>query len=272
LSRRPISPSTQKIYDRMLERAFGTAEPQAPYRVPATVDKWPESCRALLRAAIKHRGVCDGVDCAPALAEIPIQWQPRRVVEAPIEEELQAYEAAARKHGEGKAQLAILPLAMGLRAQELLQMKRSAVERSLKSGDLVVMRKGGEEQALPMKHARDLLVELLEAPRFVKTSLRESPLKSRNKKWDVAGEILSTGAPITQYHALHALIRRVGVEAGMGHDVHPHLLRHGCATRMARDGAPMPVIQWFLNHKNIATTMLYVHPAASDAAKYMRPF
>ncbi len=269
MAKRPLSPSTQAAYGRMLTRAFGDAEP--PYRVPVTVDAWPESCRALLRAAVKHRYGAAGIDADKVLGEIPIQWSTKKLTEIPTEEEAQAYETAARRRPPGERAMALLPLALGLRSQELLQLTRASAERSLKSGTLVVLRKGGEEQALPSTHAAELVKELLEVPRFNRVSLRESPLKKKGKRWDVAGEILSAGAPITQYHALHALVRRLGLEAGLG-DLRPHKLRHAYATRMMRDGAPIAVIQWALGHSSPATTSRYVHAGAVDVAKFARQF
>ena len=43
-----------------------------------------------------------------------------------------------------------------------------------------------------------------------------------------------------------------------------HTLRHTCATRLAEAGVPIPVIQRWLGHTDVATTMRYVHP--NDAA------
>lgn len=44
----------------------------------------------------------------------------------------------------------------------------------------------------------------------------------------------------------------------------PHMLRHTCATRLARNGIGMPVIQDWMGHASIQTTMRYAHFAPSD--------
>ncbi|MDE7065817.1 MAG: tyrosine-type recombinase/integrase, partial [Desulfovibrionaceae bacterium] len=44
----------------------------------------------------------------------------------------------------------------------------------------------------------------------------------------------------------------------------PHMLRHTCATRMARAGVPLTVIQAWLGHADIKMTMRYAHFAPSD--------
>ena len=49
-------------------------------------------------------------------------------------------------------------------------------------------------------------------------------------------------------------------EAGLNEDIHFHCLRHGAATRMIINGAPLPSVQRILGHSNIQTTMIYTHP------------
>lgn len=44
----------------------------------------------------------------------------------------------------------------------------------------------------------------------------------------------------------------------------PHMLRHTCATRLARAGVGMPIIQAWMGHSTIQTTMRYAHFAPSD--------
>lgn len=50
----------------------------------------------------------------------------------------------------------------------------------------------------------------------------------------------------------------------------PHALRHSCATRLVLSGVPLPVVQKWMGHKNIQTTMRYAHvhdEALLDAAE-----
>lgn len=48
--------------------------------------------------------------------------------------------------------------------------------------------------------------------------------------------------------------------AGVEEEVHFHCLRHGAATKMIMNGAPLPSVQKILGHANIQTTMIYTHP------------
>jgi site-specific recombinase XerD len=41
-------------------------------------------------------------------------------------------------------------------------------------------------------------------------------------------------------------------------------LRHGAATKMIMNGAPIPAVQKMLGHSNIQTTMVYTHPNIED--------
>jgi site-specific recombinase XerD len=167
--------------------------------------------------------------------------------------------------------MVILPLALGLRADEAISLPRKSVERGATQGELLIMRKGAKEQVLPAKHAIPLFEEMLSVPRFERSDLARPQIASRSRRWDLAGEILASGARESQYNALHRLVKATAAHAGLD-GIRPHKLRHGFATRMARDGAPLPVVQWMLGHANIQTTMRYVHPSAADAEKYVRDF
>jgi site-specific recombinase XerD len=51
---------------------------------------------------------------------------------------------------------------------------------------------------------------------------------------------------------------RIGVETGIEH-LHPHRLRHTCATRLLNAGMDIVQIQKLLGHEDLNTTMLYAH-------------
>lgn len=62
---------------------------------------------------------------------------------------------------------------------------------------------------------------------------------------------------------VRALMTRLGKQAGIGHRVHPHSLRHTMATESVREGVPITRISKQLGHSSISTTQTYVdhlHP------------
>lgn len=272
MAKRPLAPRSQIAYDKILQRAFGSLEP--PYgRFVSEVHAWPESQRAMLRAAISRRLTDQGVDPTSVVKAIPSVWAPRNAVKTPTEVEAQAYEKTAFTLRAGKRAFALLPLAMGLRSEEILTLGRPDVTRGANTGELLVMRKGGKKQALPCSHATDLLVELLEQHAALGRKRLEDPQGDFRKPtaWGLAGEILSSKSYLTRYHLFRDLIEATGLAAGVT-GLRPHLLRHAFATRMDRDGASVPMIQAWLGHRNIATTLRYVHPDTKEGAKFVRPF
>ena len=52
--------------------------------------------------------------------------------------------------------------------------------------------------------------------------------------------------------------------AGIRKHVTPHTLRHSYATHLVERGVPIEKVQLLLGHKNIKTTMIYIHVAAHD--------
>ncbi len=52
--------------------------------------------------------------------------------------------------------------------------------------------------------------------------------------------------------------------AGVEEEIHFHCLRHGAATKMIMNGAPLPAVQRILGHSSIQTTMIYTHPGIED--------
>lgn len=273
----PISPNTAEQYRRVLERAFGPAltgfsafgQPAAP----AGVEQMPESVRRLLRAAITRTAAERGQDPKPWLDLVPQKYTVRRArARIPKEDELVAYEAAAQQLPAGRRALALLPLALGLRAKTTLALEREAARAAVKRGELTVLLKGGREHVLPARRAQGLLEELLTVPAATgRQQIADQRHPRQRVTWQLAGQILSPGQPLTQYHMLHDLVRETGDAAGI-EQLRPHLLRHAFATRLLRDGAPLAVIQHALGHANLQTTQVYLHADAEMLEKHLRSF
>lgn len=200
--------------------------------------------RAQLRAAL-------GKYAPDHLDDLPDDpWSPRRVQVPPTERELEDFETRAEDLSPEQRAMVLLPLVSGLRASELLSLTRRSVERAAEGEELLVMRKGGKEHLLPSGNLKTLLDALLKSSR----------------SWQHAWEILSRTSERAAYAKLRRLIRELGGEAKL----RPHKLRHGFATRLARDGASLEIIKELLNHDSLETTMRYVHVSHRDAEPFLR--
>lgn len=81
----------------------------------------------------------------------------------------------------------------------------------------------------------------------------------RNSEWVFPAPTKSGHINVDSYKKHHAKAR-----AGMPNFV-PYSLRHSCITRWAKAGMSLPALKYLAGHKNIATTMRYIHLAGTDA-------
>lgn len=168
-----------------------------------------------------------------------------RVVEAP---------AANLRRGPKAKELAKRDAAMlellyggGLRVGELSGLTLSSLD--LPRRETRVLGKGNKERIVPIgRAAYESLVLYLE----VRASLRK-------KDGCVHPDALFVGRYGTALSARQTqnIVRRYGILGAGRTDLHPHALRHTCATHLLDAGADLRSIQELLGHASLSTTQRY---------------
>lgn len=81
--------------------------------------------------------------------------------------------------------------------------------------------------------------------------LRRLQRESTSSRFIFIGE---RGDPLST-RGISQIIKRVGNK--LGWDISPHILRHSCGYHLANQGLDTRLIQDYLGHKNIASTVIY---------------
>ncbi|MGB7757633.1 MAG: tyrosine-type recombinase/integrase [Salinisphaera sp.] len=145
-----------------------------------------------------------------------------------------------------------LALYAGLRASEVLGLnwknidldkKRITICQTARQGKLFSMTKGFDWRIVPITSAlRPLLIDY-------RASVSDDGL-------------LFSSDGITPYYQVQHIFTRIKTRTGISTGVTYHGLRHSFATRAAERDIPLPVIQKWLGHSDITTTMRYIHAKA----------
>lgn len=88
---------------------------------------------------------------------------------------------------------------------------------------------------------------------------KEKPLLSRLKEISRGGEYViesPKGGPIT-VEAINAFFRTLNAHKILPFRITPHMLRHGCGYRLVNRGVNLRVIQDYLGHSAISSTVIY---------------
>ena len=66
---------------------------------------------------------------------------------------------------------------------------------------------------------------------------------------------------------IQTLVHRYGALGAGRADLHPHALRHTCATHLLDGGADLRTIQKLLGHESLSTTQRYTHVSIDHLMK-----
>lgn len=145
-----------------------------------------------------------------------------------------------------RALLALL-YGSGLRVSEACTLRLGDLSLELEPAILRVLGKGGKERLVPC--GGEALARLriwLDEGRGGRQPRGPQVLVSRS------------GRPLDRGRAW-TIVRRWAQEAGITRSVHPHILRHSCATHLLLGGGDLRAVQEFLGHADLRTTERYTH-------------
>jgi len=181
----------------------------------------------------------------PTLPRLLNVDQAKEVVEAPSH--LEKDQSPVRVRDRAVAELLY---GSGLRVSELVSLDLDCLSAS--ESELRVLGKGRKERIVPVgARCREALLEYLQ--------IRSAFVRPRPGAAAENAMFLSRLGRRISVRWVQRLIRRYG-EVGSGRtDVHPHTLRHCCATHMLEGGADLRAIQELLGHSNLSTTQRYTH-------------
>jgi len=166
------------------------------------------------------------------------------VVEVPLE--------AAVSQAERVRDAALLEVlyGCGLRVSELVGLELDHV--AFEQEELRVLGKGNKERLVPLggKARQAILAYLKERP-----GLRNE----RTGAQDPRALFLGRRGTRLGVRRVQTLVQRYGGLGAGRSDLHPHALRHSCATHLLEGGADLRAIQELLGHSSLATTQRYTH-------------
>jgi len=137
----------------------------------------------------------------------------------------------------------------GLRASEVCALEVHDLDFA--SAVVRVTGKGRKERVVPLGQPCMRALE-----RWL--AVRESMLHPSRSTEREALFLTIRGARLHR-RALWAIVKEFGASGAGRADLHPHALRHSCATHMLEGGADLRAIQELLGHASLSTTQRYTH-------------
>lgn len=145
----------------------------------------------------------------------------------------------------------------GLRLSEIASLDLDDVD--LGAATARVLGKGRKERIVPL--GPPCVAALME--------WRAQRMALRSSKRPAHGTALFVGRAGTRLgvRRIEALVHSYGALSSGRNDIHPHALRHSCATHMLEGGADLRAIQELLGHASLATTQRYTHVSLDHVMK-----
>ncbi|MGE3622164.1 MAG: tyrosine recombinase [Acidimicrobiia bacterium] len=216
--------------------------------------------RALVAVRGLHRFLADGGGPGDPAAHVGLPPVPRGVPKALAETEvLRLLDSVTGDDPPSRRDRALLEVlyGAGLRISEAVGLSFGDVD--LDDALLRVLGKGGKERLVPVgQPAVRALV------RWLAPGGRPELVPERwPRRTDADAVFLNQRGGRLSRQGAWGMLRRRAAGAGLGAGLHPHVLRHSCATHLLDNGADIRVVQELLGHASISTTQVYT--AVSNA-------
>jgi integrase/recombinase XerC len=138
----------------------------------------------------------------------------------------------------------------GLRVSELVSLDLNSGDREWES--LRVLGKGKKERIVPVGGpTRAALREYL--------ALRAALADPKTGALDARALLITRRGQRLAVRRVQEIVRTYGGLGAGRADLHPHALRHTCATHLLEGGADLRSIQQLLGHSSLSTTQRYTH-------------
>jgi integrase/recombinase XerC len=217
-------------------------------RSSASVARKIAACRAYFRHLVKT-----GVLAKSPAAELVLPRVRRKLpMHLGVDAAARVVEAPDGDDADAARDRAVLELlyGSGLRVSELCGLDLDDLVLAPGREEARVLGKGDKERTVPIGARAS---EALRAWIDRRTELLR-PGRDAGRALFVSARGLRLGV-----RAVQRIVRRHGMTGAGRSDLHPHALRHTCATHLLDGGADLRAIQELLGHASLATTQRYTH-------------
>ena len=133
----------------------------------------------------------------------------------------------------------------GLRVAELCGLDLGDLDRG--AGTLRVLGKGRKARVVPVGRAALAAIDAWRRQR------------ARLAQPDCSALFVSRRGGRVSTRSVQQRLAAAGRDAGVAQPVHPHMLRHSCASHLLESSGDLRAVQELLGHASISTTQIYTH-------------
>jgi site-specific recombinase XerD len=165
--------------------------------------------------------------------------------------DLAAFQAVAQEAPQPARAILGLLAGCALRSAEVCSTTRVDLERLRETGMLYMIKKGGDQGAVP-------------APTWVREAV-DDLLARRGRRWVTIGDLLARNAgACARRQALGRLVAWACRKAGMEEAGTPHEVRHNVAVEILRNGGTLEHVRRMLRHTGYGQLWRYAELSGED--------